>query len=131
MGAVYKVRHRLLDEVRVVKVLNPRLDVTPELSDRFLREARFAIQLRHPNIAQLHDFSIADDGSAFIVMEFIDGATLEEIVARTGPAPLGLGLEMARQTLKALGFLHRRGMIHRDISPDNLMLTQDAEGEAL
>jgi eukaryotic-like serine/threonine-protein kinase len=131
MGAVYKVRHRLLDEVRVVKVLNPRLDVTPELSDRFLREARFAIQLRHPNIAQLHDFSIAEDGSAFIVMEFIDGATLEDIVARTGPPPLGLGLEMARQSLKALGFLHRRGLIHRDISPDNLMLTRDAEGEPL
>jgi len=131
MGAVYRVRHRLLDEVRVVKVLNPRLDVTPELSDRFLREARFAIQLRHPNIAHLHDFSIADDGSAFIVMEFIDGATLEDIVARTGPPPLGLGLEMARQSLKALGFLHRRGLIHRDISPDNLMLTRDADGEPL
>jgi serine/threonine-protein kinase len=131
MGAVYKVRHRLLDEVLVVKVLNPRLDVTPELSDRFLREARFAIQLRHPNIAQLHDFSIAEDGSAFIVMEFIDGATFEDIVARTGPPPLGLGLEMARQSLKALGFLHRRGLIHRDISPDNLMLTRDAEGEPL
>jgi eukaryotic-like serine/threonine-protein kinase len=131
MGAVYKVRHRLLDEVLVVKVLNPRLDVTPELSDRFLREARFAIQLRHPNIAQLHDFSIAEDGSAFIVMEFIDGATFEDIVARTGPPPIGLGLEMARQSLKALGFLHRRGLIHRDISPDNLMLTRDAEGEPL
>jgi serine/threonine protein kinase len=133
MGAVYKVRHRLLDDIRVVKVLNPRLDVTPELSDRFLREARFAIQLRHPNIAQLHDFSIAEDGSAFIVMEFIDGATLEDIIIRTGAPPLGLGLglEMARQSLKALGFLHRRGLIHRDISPDNLMLARDAEGEPL
>jgi serine/threonine protein kinase len=131
MGAVYKVRHRLLDDIRVVKILNPRLDVTPELNDRFLREARFAIQLRHPNIAQLHDFSIADDGSAFIVMEFIDGATLEDIVARNVPPPLGLGLEIARQSLKAVGFLHRRGMIHRDISPDNLMLTRDAEGEPL
>ena len=117
--------------VRVVKILNPRLDVTPELNDRFLREARFAIQLRHPNIAQLHDFSIAEDGSAFIVMEFIDGATLEEIVARTGPPPLGLGLEIARQSLKAIGFLHRRGLIHRDISPDNLMLTRDPDGDPL
>lgn len=131
MGAVYKVRHRLLDEIRVVKVLNPRLDATPELNDRFLREARFAIQLRHPNIAQLHDFSIAEDGSAFIVMEHIDGATLEDVLARSGPPPLGLGLEIARQSLKAIGFLHRKGLIHRDISPDNLMLARDPDGEPL
>jgi serine/threonine protein kinase len=131
MGAVYKVRHRLLDEIRVVKVLHPRLTVTPELSERFLREARLAIQLRHPNIAQLHDFSVAEDGSAFIVMEFIDGVTLEGILARTGPPPLGLGLEIGRQSLRALGLLHRRGLLHRDISPDNLMLTREPEGGPL
>jgi serine/threonine protein kinase/outer membrane biosynthesis protein TonB len=131
MGAVYKVRHRLLDEVRVVKVLHPRLTVTPELNDRFLREARLAIQLRHPNIAQLHDFSVAEDGTAFIVMEFIDGVTLEGILLRTGPPPLGLGLEIGRQSLRALGFLHRRGLLHRDISPDNLMLTRDPDGGPL
>ncbi len=131
MGAVYKVRHRLLDEIRVVKVLHPRLTVTPELSERFLREARLAIQLRHPNIAQLHDFSVAEDGSAFIIMEFIDGVTLEGIRIRTGPPPVGLGLEIGRQSLRALGLLHRRGLLHRDISPDNLMLTRDAEGSPL
>jgi serine/threonine protein kinase len=131
MGAVYKVRHRLLDEIRVVKVLRPHLGVSQELNDRFLREARLAIQLRHANIAQLHDFSIAEDGTAFIVMEFIDGATLEDVLAQSGPPPLGLGLEIGRQALKALGFLHRRGLIHRDISPDNLMLTRGPDGEPL
>jgi serine/threonine protein kinase len=131
MGAIYKVRHRLLDEIRVVKVLHPHLTATKDLSDRFLREARFAVQLRHPNIAQLHDFSVADDGSAFIVMELIDGATLQELLAQAGPPALGLGLEIARQTLKALGFLHRRGLVHRDVSPDNLMLARDPDGEPL
>jgi TonB family protein len=130
MGAVYKVRHRLLDEVRVIKVIRPHL-VAPELSDRFLHEARLAIQLRHPNIAQLHDFSVDEDGSAYIVMEFIDGATLDDLVKVTGPPPLGLGLEIAQQSLRALGYLHRKGFVHRDIAPDNLMLTRDVDGAPL
>jgi serine/threonine-protein kinase len=130
MGAVYKVRHRLLDELRVVKVIRPHL-TAPELSDRFLREARLATQLRHPNIAQLHDFSVDEDGGAFIVMEFIDGATFEDVPATSGPPPLGLALEMAQQSLRALVSLHRKGFLHRDISPDNLMLTRDSDGGPL
>ncbi len=124
MGAVYRVRHRLLEEIRVIKVIQPHLGVGPEVSDRFLREARMAIQLRHPNIAQLHDFSLDDDGKAWIVMEYIDGLTLEDVLQTTGPPPLGLGLEIAQQSLRAVGYLHRKGFLHRDISPDNLMLTR-------
>jgi serine/threonine-protein kinase len=131
MGAVYKVRHRLLDEIRVIKVIRPHLVASPELSDRFLREARLAIQLRHPNIAQLHDFSVDEDGSAFIVLEFIDGATFEDLLKATGPPPLGLGLETAQQSLRALGYLHRKGFLHRDIAADNLMLTRDVDGRPL
>jgi serine/threonine-protein kinase len=131
MGAVYKVRHRLLDEIRVVKVIRPHLNASPELSDRFVREARLAIQLRHPNIAQLHDFSVDPDGSAFIVLEFIDGATLDDLLKATGPPPLGLGLDIAQQSLRALGYLHRKGFVHRDIAPDNLMLTRDVDGRPL
>jgi serine/threonine-protein kinase len=129
MGAVYKVRHRLLHEIRVIKIIRPQLDVGPELNERFLREARFAIQLRHPNIAQLHDFSIDDDGRAFIVMEYIEGVTLEDVIKTADPPPLGLALEIARQTLKGLGSMHRKGMIHRDVSPDNVMLSRNEDGE--
>jgi len=68
MGAIYKVRHRLLDEVRVVKVIRSQADTVGEAADRFLREAKAANKLRHPNIAGLHDFAVADDGQAFIVM---------------------------------------------------------------
>jgi serine/threonine-protein kinase len=124
MGAVYRVRHRLLEEIRVIKVIQPHLGVGREVSDRFLREARMAIQLRHPNIAQLHDFSLDGDGKAWIVMEYIDGLTLEDVLQTTGPPPLGLGLEVAQQSLRAVGYLHRKGFLHRDISPDNLMLTR-------
>lgn len=130
MGAIYKVRHRLLDEVRVVKVIRSHMEPTGEAGDRFLREAKVAIRLRHPNIAVLHDFAIADDGNAFIVMEFIDGLNLLEILHGHGQPPVSLALEIARQSLRALGYLHRQKIVHRDVSPDNLMLTRDVDGHA-
>ncbi len=128
MGAIYTVRHRLLGEVRVVKVMRPQLAGDQEFAARFLREAQTAIRLRHPNIAQLYDFSTDEEGTAYIVMEYIEGIDLRELVRRFGPPSLGLTLEIAVQGLAALGFLHRRKMVHRDISPDNLMLTRDADG---
>ena len=128
MGAIYKVRHRLLDEVRIIKVIRSHADPAGEAGERFLREARSAIRLRHPNIATLHDFAIAEDGQAFIVMELIDGWTLLELLQGYGPPPLSLALEIARQSLKALGYLHRHKIVHRDVSPDNLMLTRDVDG---
>jgi serine/threonine protein kinase len=131
MGAVYKVRHRLLDEIRVIKVVRPQLEGQEELRERFFREARIAIRLRHHNIAQLYDFTIDEDGVAFIVQEFIDGITLVELLQRMNPPPLGLTLEIAGQALEALGYLHRKKYVHRDVSPDNLMLARDDEGRAL
>jgi serine/threonine-protein kinase len=128
MGAIYKVRHRLLDEIRVIKVMRPQLGDDEEFKARFIREARVAIKLRHPNIAHLYDFTIDDDDTAFIVMEFIDGKTIEDLTRAAGPPPLGLALEMAQQSLRALGCLHGKGYIHRDIAPDNLMLTEDGDG---
>ena len=128
MGAVYKVRHRLLDEVRVVKVLRSWALGSEEARSRFLHEARVASRLRHPNLAVLHDFAVDEDGDAWLVSEFIDGWTLRELLRRLGPPPLSLGLEIGRQSLKALGHLHRQRIVHRDISPDNLMLTRDVEG---
>jgi serine/threonine protein kinase len=93
MGAVYKVRHRFLDEIRVIKVIRSSLEPTQELSERFLREARLANRMRHPSIAALHDFAVGEDGNAFIVMEYIAGLTLEDVLRSYGPPPLGLALE--------------------------------------
>jgi serine/threonine-protein kinase len=131
MGSIYKVRHRLLDEVRVVKVIRSQADGEGETADRFLREARSAIKLRHPNVAALHDFAVAGDGQAFIVMEYIDGWNLLEVLSGFGPPPIALTIEIARQSLKALGYLHRHKIVHRDVSPDNLMLTRDVDGYPL
>lgn len=131
MGAVYKVRHRLLDELRVIKVIRSPLEPTPEAEERFLHEARTACRLRHPNVALLHDFALGEDGRAYIVLEHIEGATLRELLQRFGTPPLSLALEIARQAALALQYLHRQRIIHRDISPGNLMLSRDFEGQPL
>lgn len=131
MGAVYKVRHRLLEEVRVVKVVRQQSEGKSAAAERFLHEAKVAIRLRHPNVAVLHDFAVDDLGTAFIVMEYIDGWSLLEVLQGYGPPPLSLTLEIARQALRALSYLHRQQIVHRDISPDNLMLCRDGEGQPL
>ena len=95
MGAIFLVRHRLLDELRVVKVLRSQLTNDEDLKQRFLREARIAIQLRHPNVAQLYDFSVDDEGTAYIVLEYIDGITFEEFARQPEARHLALTLALA------------------------------------
>ncbi len=131
MGEIYKVRHRLLDEIRVVKVLHSRLEGDSEISERFAREARAAIQLRHPNIVQIFDFTLDESGTGLIVMEYIRGTDLKQLIAQDERPSVALVVEIARQGLRALGYLHRNGFVHRDVSPDNLMLSQDVEGRPL
>jgi serine/threonine protein kinase len=128
MGAVYKVRHRFFDEIRIIKVMQAQLEVLPELKERFLGEAKRGKQLRHPNLAEVIDFSIAADGTSYIVMEYIEGINLRELMTRTGgPLDYKVVIPIAEQALAALGFLHSKKFVHRDISPDNLMLT-DVDG---
>ncbi|HVN77226.1 MAG TPA: serine/threonine-protein kinase, partial [Thermoanaerobaculaceae bacterium] len=128
MGAIYKVRHRLLDEIRVIKVMRPQHETNESLRARFLREAQMAVKLRHPHIAQMYDFAFDESGRGFIVMEYVEGISLQQMLERVGAPSLGLSLDLARQALTALAFLHRKGIIHRDISPDNIMVTRDDLG---
>jgi serine/threonine-protein kinase len=128
MGTIYKVRHRLLDEIRVVKVMKPNITADEEMKSRFADEAKMATRLKHPNIGTIHDFALDDDGTAYLVMEYIDGLNLAELLHSKGPPGVPLVLEIMHQALLALGYLHRRNVIHRDVAPDNLMLTQDDEG---
>ena len=131
MGAVYKVRHRLLEEVRVIKLIRHQYQHDDEVKARFVREARTVIRLRHPNIAQLYDFSLDAESNAFIVMEYIEGLTLDDLQRKIGVAPVAFTLAVAGQALAAIGYLHRKGIIHRDISPDNLMVARDDDGRPL
>jgi serine/threonine protein kinase/ketosteroid isomerase-like protein len=128
MGSIYKVRHKLLDEVRVIKVMRPEMVADEELRLRFVEEAKTATRLKHPNIGTIHDFALDEDGTAYLVMEFIDGINLIDLKVAHGLPSLALTLEIAHQALLALGYLHRKNVVHRDIAPDNLMLTHDEEG---
>ena len=127
MGTIYKVRHRLLDEVRVVKVMRPQIGADEELKSRFTQEAKTATRLKHPNIGAILDFALDSDGMAYIVMEFIDGVNLSELLRASGPPGVPMTLELGHQALLALGFLHRKNVVHRDVAPDNLMLTYDED----
>jgi serine/threonine-protein kinase len=131
MGAIYRVRHRLLEQERVVKILRPQMAGDSDFRARFLREAQLVARLRHPNLALLHEFALAESGAGCIVMEFIDGLSLKDVLETSGPPNAGLVIEIARQALDALGYLHRGGILHRDISTDNLMLTRDHDGAPL
>jgi eukaryotic-like serine/threonine-protein kinase len=128
MGSIYRVRHRLLDEIRVVKVMKPGVVADADLRRRFVEEARTATRLKHPNICTIHDFAIDDSGMAYLVMEFIEGVNVSDLLKLHGRPALPLALEIAHQSLLALGFLHRKGIVHRDVAPDNIMLTRDEQG---
>jgi tRNA A-37 threonylcarbamoyl transferase component Bud32 len=128
MGCVYKVRHRDLDEMRIVKTLGSQLSDTSELRTRFVNEARRGMKLRHANIAAVYDFSVCADGTGYILMEFVDGCDLKDVLASKGPMPARFVVDVAMQALEALSYLHGQNVVHRDISPDNLMLTHDQQG---
>lgn len=128
MGAIYKVRHRLLNELRVIKVMRPEVAQSSEQRKRFLREAQTATRLRHTNIVAFHDFFIDEEDTAYMVMEYIEGINLRDMVREFGPFPIPLALDVSRQCLSAFEYLHRKGVVHRDVSPDNVMMTREDDG---
>lgn len=130
MGEVFKARHVHLNAFRCIKVMKQELLADEIFRTRFLREARLAVQIHHPNIAVVHDFFVGEDGN-YMVTEFIDGRTLRQWSAANGPFPLALAADVASQVLAGLDHIHRRGLLHRDISPDNVMLTFDPDGRCV
>jgi serine/threonine protein kinase len=132
MGTVYKVRHRHFGETRIIKVMQASLADNQELKDRFTAEAKRGKQLKHRNIAEVLDYQIGSNGSPYLVMEYIDGINLrDEFVRRAGPLDPATVVNIGVQTLAALEYLHQRNLIHRDISPDNLMIARVTDGSPL
>lgn len=128
MGEVHLVRHLHLQELRVIKILRQDLAADPSAQARFLREARLATQIKHPNVAILYDFSRLPDGSFYMVWDHIEGQDVGDYLRRQGPFPVLLAIQLGVQTLRGLEAIHSTGVIHRDLSPDNLMLTEDRRG---
>ena len=128
MGEVYKARHVHLGAFRCIKVMKSTLLADPVYRQRFLGEARLATQIHHPNVAVVHDFSISENGSSYMVTEFIDGMTLKQWETANGRFPMPLAVQVSLEVLHGLDHIHRRGLLHRDISSDNVMLSHDADG---
>jgi len=129
MGEVYLVRHLHLQELRVVKILRQDLAADPSAQRRFMREARLATQIKHPNVAILYDFSRLEDGSFYMVWEHIKGEEVGDRVRRLGPFPVAVSVQLGIQALRGLEAIHAAGIIHRDLSPDNLMIMEDKRGQ--
>jgi serine/threonine protein kinase len=123
MAAVYRARQETLDRTVAVKVLSEHLATSDEFMARFTREARTAANMRHPNVITVHDFGQDERGVPYLVLEYVDGATLADL--------MDAGLEDSRipdlldQIAAGLDYAHSRGVIHRDVKPGNVLLTED------
>jgi serine/threonine-protein kinase len=128
MASVYAAKHR--NGLRgAVKMLHPELAATPDVKERFLREGYAANQIAHPGVVRVLDDDVAQDGSVFLVMELLEGQTVDAL-ARTRPGyrlPMDQVLDIADMLLDVLAVAHDRGVIHRDIKPENLFWTTKGE----
>jgi serine/threonine protein kinase len=122
MGTVYRGTHVLMDKTVAVKVLRPSLAADEKIVARFSREARAASRISHPHALSVTDFGEAENGVVFLVMEYLSGKTLKEIIREEGPMALPRAVEIIRQVGGALDAAHAEGVVHRDLKSDNIML---------
>lgn len=129
MGTVYLATHIGTERPVAVKVIAPQFMARREFVERFRREARAAGRLRHPNVVDVTDFGIVEEnGLAYLVMEYLDGCTLGEILEEEGKLPLGWSIDIIEQVCSAVNAAHEQGIIHRDLKPDNIWLEPNQRG---
>lgn len=131
MGTAYRARHVSLGALRAIKVMKRELAADKGLVDRFRNEARLAEGLRHPHLVAIYDFAQLEDGSWYIVSEFVEGETLAGLLKKNLRFFSRDVAGLLGQIADGLTVAHRKGIIHRDISPDNIMVTKDENGQAL
>ncbi|MCX8037201.1 MAG: protein kinase [Candidatus Sumerlaeia bacterium] len=124
MGIVYRARQISLDRIVALKMLSASLVDDPEFRNRFCQEAKIIARLSHPNI--LHVYDILDHGTDFwIVMEYLEGQSLRDVLREAGRLPIAKAVHIAAQVANGLAYAHSKGIIHRDIKPDNIMMLPD------
>src|SRR5262249_9868440 len=130
MGAVYQAEHRVMRRPVALKVIKPKYTANAAAVERFQREVRAAARLAHPNIVTAHDAEHVGE-THFLVMEFVEGLSLMRLLRERGPLPVAEACDYVRQAALGLQHAHERGMVHRDIKPDNLMRTADGTVKVL
>ncbi len=126
MSSVFRAYDAQLDRRVAIKILLQRFADEDEYVERFRREARAVAQLSHPNIVTVIDRG-EDEGRQFIVFEFVEGENLKELIGRSGPPPLRRALELALAVADGLSFAHEHGLVHRDVKPQNVLISSDGK----
>lgn len=127
MGQVYRAIQRPLERQVALKVLNPGFDASrdPAFEERFFFEALMTAKLRHPNTVMLLDYGRSDEGLYFMALELLEGETLQQLLVRCGPLPWPRALAIGAQVARALREAHRLGLVHRDLKPGNIMVSDE------
>ena len=129
MGAVYRGTHLMLNKPVAIKLIKPELVSSTDVVQRFLREARAAAHLSHPNIVTVHDLGQTTDGTLYIVMELVDGSSLKETIVSEGAWEPKRTVRLLRGIGSALA--HRKSIVHRDLKPQNIMVSCDSDGNEI
>jgi serine/threonine-protein kinase len=127
MGSVWAGRHLTLGQLVAIKFIHPGLATSVEALRRFDTEAKAAARLKTRNAVAVYDHGVTADGEPYIVMEYLEGESLEQRIRRQGPLPLGEVVSIVCQAARALSAAHEQGIVHRDLKPDNVFLARDRE----
>ena len=127
-GSVYMAKHTKLNNPVALKVLHPHLIANNEIIARFEREAEATSRLKHSAIASVHDIGCLADGRPYMVMEYLSGASLADVIEQEGALPVERIVPLFVECCEALRYAHKKGLLHRDIKPDNIFITRDLDG---
>lgn len=130
-AVVYEAEHLVVGKRVAVKLLRTRVGDNSGARMRFVAETRAAARILHPNVVDIHDLGVAPDGTPYLVMELLDGETLASLVQRKGTLPIAQAVEITLQVLSGLSAAHRKGIIHGDLRPENVMLMQPRSDQVL
>ncbi len=131
MGVVVAARHLQLNQLVAIKFLHPGADPEGIITKRFLREARAAAALKGEHVARVFDVGTLDDGSPFMVMEYLEGMSLSRLIRRHAPLPVNEAVDLMLQACKGMEEAHQMGIVHRDIKPGNMFLTKRPDGSRI
>ncbi len=129
MGVVYKVRHELMDRFMAVKMLHSHLVAEPEAVKRFHREAKTVSQVKHHHIITLYDFGMSAQRQPYIVMDYLEGTSLKNVIKQDGLVPFERADHIFQQVIDGLATAHEMDLVHRDLKPENIMLSRNANDD--